>query len=142
MPVQNSLLSQIKAYPRFSMILLNLPAYCMFMMVFHTNYQYPIVLHLKIYPFSTLGSLPPMYIPSLSFPLFYYFFTSNHFIDSKGYFFLNFSVFKFLFTLTILSERIRFIKPWCNVFSQYSLKGVSRSPHIPKVQLHFMYHTI
>lgn len=76
----------------------------------------PHCIALKTCPFSTLGSLPPRYLyslsslPSLLFILLHH----NHFIGSKDFFF-SFQI--LFYPHSILSKCIQFIKALCNVFS-------------------------
>lgn len=73
-----------------------------------------------------------LYISSLSIPLFK---LSSYIritlLNPKGFYIFS-SIFKFLFSLTIPSEHVGFIKLQCGVFSQCSLKGVSGYLSIPK----------
>ena len=127
MLIQDSIL-----FSTFSKIHLNPQAHSLFMAIFQAHYKYSMVINLKVCPFSVLGSLPPIYISSLSIPLFKLFsYIRITLLNPKGFYFFP-SIFKFLFSPTSLSEHVRFTKLQCSVFSQCSLKGVSGYLSIPK----------
>ena len=112
MLIQDSIL-----FSTFSKIHLNPQAHSLFMVIFQAHYKYSMVINLKVCPFSVLGSLPPIYISSLSIPLFKLFsYIRITLLNPKGFYFFP-SIFKFLFSPTSLSEHVRFTKLQCSVFS-------------------------